>query len=324
MRTTLVDVVIPFFNTDIAYTREAIDSVRHQTCRDWRIVLVNDGSTPQSTTELEDVINALHDPRIDYVHQNNRGLAGARNTGIRAANSPFLGFLDSDDTWEPDMLEKSVGVLQEQPGTDVVFSACNSIRNGKLVRRTVTGNSVAVPLESDRLFARMLRSNAIGIVATLSRRSGIEGAGLFDEQFKCLEDKELWLRLLLSGRRFAYLDIALGNYRQHASNMSRNVDKMLNGRLQLIHKLDDMVSRAPASWPPIDWPAHRAHMQRHAHIEAAEAALEGAQPWKALRHCLPDRAGISGEAAWTAARAVLHACHLAPTLRTLRGRMLGR
>ena len=96
--TPSVSVIIPVYNS-ASYLKKCLDSVLAQTMQELEIILVNDGSTDGSPAILEDY--ALRDARIRIISQENQGLSGARNTGIRAARGSFLTFLDSDDYLDP-------------------------------------------------------------------------------------------------------------------------------------------------------------------------------------------------------------------------------
>ncbi|HZV11070.1 MAG TPA: glycosyltransferase family 2 protein, partial [Novosphingobium sp.] len=91
-----VSVIMPVYNVE-PYVAEAITSVLAQTYADFELIIVDDGGQDRSV----EICQGFEDPRIRIVHQANRGLAGARNTGILAARGRYLAFLDSDDRWLP-------------------------------------------------------------------------------------------------------------------------------------------------------------------------------------------------------------------------------
>ncbi|MDO4628487.1 MAG: glycosyltransferase [Planctomycetia bacterium] len=112
-----VSVIIPVYNAQ-DYLRECLDSVVNQTVRDMEIICVNDGSTDGSGTILEEY--ATRDSRFIVVSQENAGLSATRNRGLELARGEFVSFLDSDDFFERDMLEKTLWIL-ENPEIDVVL-----------------------------------------------------------------------------------------------------------------------------------------------------------------------------------------------------------
>ena len=113
----IVSVIMPVYNT-ASYLAEAVESVTNQSFSDWELILINDGSTDDSGTICESY--AASDPRIHVIHQENRGLSAARNTGLRTASGEYIQFLDSDDWLFPDALEvllKAITAFQ----TDMVI-----------------------------------------------------------------------------------------------------------------------------------------------------------------------------------------------------------
>ena len=112
-----VSVVIPAFN-QARFLPAAIDSALAQTYRDREIIVVDDGSTD----ETPDVARRYGDA-LRYVRQANKGLAGARNTGIERARGEFVALLDSDDVWLPGFLEHMMAVAEAQPRAAVYFGA---------------------------------------------------------------------------------------------------------------------------------------------------------------------------------------------------------
>ena len=109
-----VSVIIPFHNR-IKWVSEAVQSVLDQTYHDFEIILVDDGSTEPLLPYLE-----IHDPRIKYIRQDNKGPSSARNHGINLSKGTFIAFLDSDDLFLPTKLERQIELMKKNP--DVLFS----------------------------------------------------------------------------------------------------------------------------------------------------------------------------------------------------------
>src|SRR3989338_1124324 len=109
----LVSVVIPTYNC-ARYLRETLDSVLEQTCQDFEIIVVDDGST-DDTRELVNSYARRCPDKVRYIHQENGGPSQARPTGIRPAGGAFLALLDADDKWTPDRLEKDIHVIEADP-----------------------------------------------------------------------------------------------------------------------------------------------------------------------------------------------------------------
>ena len=115
----LVSVVIPVYGVE-RYIKEALDSVIAQTYNNLEIIVVDDQSPDNS---IEIVQNSYTDSRIRIIQQKNRGLAGARNTGIRNANGSYIAFLDSDDFWQANKIEEHIATMQANMSCGVSFSA---------------------------------------------------------------------------------------------------------------------------------------------------------------------------------------------------------
>jgi len=114
-------VVIPVYNV-AEYLRACVDSVLANDCSDCEIVLVDDGSTDGRCPALCDELAAAHPDLIRVIHQENRGLGGARNTGLEAARGDYLFFVDSDDTIEPDALAKLSAAIKKNGAEIIAFN----------------------------------------------------------------------------------------------------------------------------------------------------------------------------------------------------------
>jgi glycosyltransferase involved in cell wall biosynthesis len=289
----LIDVVIPVYNTPLPVFEQAVRSVICQTLTRWRAIVVDDESKPEVSAEIENFLAALGDSRIDYHRIENGGVAAARNHGIRTSVSPYVALLDSDDIWHPRKLQSQFTVLDSMPDVAVVHTAYANFHDGD------PGRLIPARLGLDRLnqlspeeaCVAMLRRNFVGASTAVLRRSACEESGYFDTAFRTLEDKELWVRLLMRERRFHHLSEVLMYYRMHAGNISKNTDAMLRGRRALIAKVDRAADEAPP-WFGRIWPSLKREMCRNAHIEAAEAMLDSGQYSRALAACSPWRCGV--------------------------------
>lgn len=112
-----VSVIIPVYGVE-KYIAATVQSVLDQTYTNFEILIIDDASPDKSV----EICQKFTDPRIKIIHQANRGLAGARNTGIRHAQGEYLAFLDGDDLWLPQKLEKQIAHLENSPAVGVSFS----------------------------------------------------------------------------------------------------------------------------------------------------------------------------------------------------------
>lgn len=181
-----VAVVVPCYNVG-RFLNRALDSVYAQSFQDFRIYAVDDGSSDNTAEVLKE-----HSRRCVSIFQTHAGQAAARNHGIRASDSPFIAFLDADDEWLPQKLERQVNILKRNPDLGMVCSLC-SLREG--------GDSKIAQLaakdmpSTGRLFQHLVRTCFVFTPTVVVRRECIDEVGLFNESLTVSEDFNLWLRI---------------------------------------------------------------------------------------------------------------------------------
>jgi glycosyltransferase involved in cell wall biosynthesis len=233
-----VSLVIATFNHG-RLLPEALDSAIGQTLEGVEIVVVDDGSTDDTPAVL-----ARYGDRIRVVHQSNRGLAAARNTGLAAARGAYVSFLDADDVLMPTKLAEQIAVLEQAPA--VGWTYCDV-----LIEATATGTAMRA---SERfgyagrrlegwLFPELIHGNFIPAIAPLVRRTALDAAGGFDERLTALEDWDLWLRLSLIAEA-RYSPAVLVRYRVHPGGMSEDRSRMDENRFRV---LDALCRTQPAA-----------------------------------------------------------------------------
>lgn len=114
----MVSIIMPVYNVE-KYIRGSIDSVLAQTYTDFELIIVDDGSPDYSPQICDEY--ASKNNRIRVIHKLNGGLSSARNTGVDHANGKYILFIDSDDTIEPDLLEKVVPVAEKENADVTIF-----------------------------------------------------------------------------------------------------------------------------------------------------------------------------------------------------------
>ncbi|QHL89097.1 glycosyltransferase [Nibribacter ruber] len=226
--TPLVSVIIPCYNQG-HFLAKAIESVLHQSYKNTEVVVVDDGSTDQTAVQAQAY------PQVIYIYQQNQGLPGARNTGIRHSKGHMLLFLDADDWLYPKGIEANVKQLEQQKeaafvsGTfDAFYTQENTIREG----------AVAVP---DHHYLHLLQGNYIGMVATVLFRRWVLEEFQFDTALKNCEDYDLYLRI---ARKYPVCHHAekIAAYRFHSANMSSNIPKMLQGALATLRRQREQLA----------------------------------------------------------------------------------
>ena len=131
-RPAIVEAIIPSFNRTYCVAR-AIDSVLGQTHPGCRVILVDDGSTDD--TEAMMAARYGGNPRVTYIRQANRGVSGARNTGLAAVTGDYVAFLDSDDTWKPWKIELQLDCMRRLPEVGMIWTDMDAIDSDGAVRQ---------------------------------------------------------------------------------------------------------------------------------------------------------------------------------------------
>lgn len=222
-----ITVVIPTYN-HAHLLRNAIDSVCCQTFTNWEAVVVNN----YSEDNTEEVVMSVADPRIQLVNFRNEGvIAASRNHGVKMARGEYIAFLDSDDVWYPEKLERSLKMLAQ--GYDVVCHAEAWVRNGIIFRQVKYG-----PVEMSHYHSLLFGRNCLSTSAITVRKSCLEAVGGFSEDsaFVTVEDYDLWLKLSKAGFNFAFIDEIFGEYTIHETNNSRSVMRQMHAELAVLGK----------------------------------------------------------------------------------------
>lgn len=230
-----ISIIMPAFNAQ-DFLEESIESVMAQTYANWELIIIDDGSTDKTRKIVEAFCEK--DDRIQYIFQANGKQGKARNTGITNAKGNYIAFLDADDIWLPDKLEKQVNLLIKS-GSDLVFSDISIIDENGNVTKTSNGVSDE-QFNGEKGIRSFLKSNKIPIVTVLARKEAIKKAGCFDEsnQIQYGEDYFLWLRMLLKGFTFISTSKILAKYRKHPHQSIANTPSK---SLQIIEKMHQLV-----------------------------------------------------------------------------------
>lgn len=228
----LVSVIIPTYNRS-QLLKQAIASVLSQTFADLEIWVVNDGSID----DTGEVVVAIGDPRVHYIYQVNSGLAAARNAGIRQAQGAYVAFLDDDDLWLAEKLERQVALFEQQPDLGLVTCGYQTI-NGQGVKLSEVRPWTWRP---ELTLNTWLFSCPTVPSAVMVRRDWLVKAELFDEgisrQACGAEDWDLWLRLAVMGCPMAWTAEILCEYRIHSTSMVHHAARQRSSMLIVLDKL---------------------------------------------------------------------------------------
>jgi glycosyltransferase involved in cell wall biosynthesis len=233
-----VSVVIPTYNY-ARFLGEAIQSVLDQTYKDLEIIVVDDGSTDNTG----EVVSSFTDARVKYLRQENRGVAAAQNTGIKASHGEYISILGSDDLYLPQNLEDKVKVLDSHPDIGLVYSDAYLLDKntgttlGKLWRSPKGPHPWFDPDRATRqpLKEILYRGCFIMPQASMMRRQVFAKVGYFDESLPTYEDWDLIIRIL---QHFSaeLIDMPLLKLRQHDTNLTGNKEKMYQGAVAAANK----------------------------------------------------------------------------------------
>lgn len=225
----LVSIVIPAYNV-AAFIADALSSAFAQTCTDYEVIVVNDGSP--DTEALEQAIAPFRD-RIEYVSRENGGPSAARNTGIRLARGEYVAFLDADDTLLPIFLEEHISRARLDPGADVFYGDLLIFGDVPEAGRTVMEFS---PSNGAVNFESLVDQQCNPAMCSLVRRQTLLAHGLFDETFRRSEDFDLWLRLAYSGVRFNYTRKVVARHGIRPGGLSADTVRMYQSMRLVLEK----------------------------------------------------------------------------------------
>jgi len=212
-----VSVIIPAYNA-MEYLPETLENVLQQTLRDFEVIVVDDGSSDDICSWFE---AHVIDARVRLVSQENKGLSGARNTGIKHATSPYIAFPDADDLWDTSKLEKQVHLLDSDPSSGLVYTWVAYIDSQGKPTGRVRKNSAEGMIWPDLTQHNVIECGSVVLV----RHECFREVGLFDESLRSIEDLDMWLRMA-QHYQFRMISEPLVYYRQHTASLSKNVSVM--------------------------------------------------------------------------------------------------
>jgi glycosyltransferase involved in cell wall biosynthesis len=245
----VVSVVIPAYNAGL-YLKQTLESVLAQSYRDYEIIVVDDGSTDDTSQ-----VALQFGDSIRYIHQSNQGLSAARNTAIKNARGEIIALLDSDDLWEPGYLEKMVPELNLHPEAAGVYCGFQYVNS----RSEVVGQPSIKVVPPELFHSEMvIRGNWLAPCAVLFRKCLVKEVGLFDEALHAVEDWDMWIRL---SENYIFVGVpdALVKYRRHENNMTKDPERMIKAIGQLTVKLYGSPEDDVALWSPAKKRAFSSH-----------------------------------------------------------------
>jgi len=181
-----ISVIIPTFNRE-KLLGKTLESVLNQTVKADEIIVIDDGSTDNT----KKIVSNYQNERIIYIYKKNSGVSSARNQGIKLASNDWLCFLDSDDIWENNKLEKQIEFHKKNP--HILFSNTDELWmfNGKIIKQKKHQHK-----PKGFCFEQNIPNTLIGASTIMIHKKVLDEVGYFDEELIACEDYDLWLRIL--------------------------------------------------------------------------------------------------------------------------------
>lgn len=183
-----VSVIIPTYNRE-SFLERAIQSVDKQSLPCAEIIVVDDGSTDNTEELLVELKNKIKTPLITF-RTENRGVAAARNLGVKKSRYDVISFLDSDDHWNRKKIEKQYNIFSNQSSYQICHTREKWLRRGVHLNQKLKH----IPRQGD-IFSHCLELCGVGMSTVMVKKELFERIGGFDETMRCCEDYDLWLRV---------------------------------------------------------------------------------------------------------------------------------
>lgn len=228
----LVSIIVPVYNVE-KYIRETMDCVRGQTFENWELLLVEDCGTDNTLDIIKDYLQEKQDERIRLIQQlSNMGAARARNRALAEAQGRYIAYLDADDLWVPEKLEKELRFMGEKNAafvfTGYEFADANGVGTGKVVR---------VP---ETLSYKQALSNTTIFTTTVMFDTEKIPKELLEMPVMKSEDTALWYKVLRNGYTAYGLDENLVKYRRVGKSLSSNKLEALRRIWNLYRKAEGL------------------------------------------------------------------------------------
>lgn len=215
-----IDVVIPVYNGEL-FIIDAIKSIENQTLKPRKIIIVNDGSIDSTEAVIKNYICAV---QVEYIKKENGGPNSARNLGLRHVESSYVAFLDADDVWQTEKLEKQIAIFKNTNFSNLgaVYCAYTLIDE----QGFDINNLDIIPIKKSmrgRIFHQLLKENKVTSSASgiLIKKECFDIVGNFDEALRMGEDWDMWLRIA-EKYDYDYSADALVKIRRHENNTQSN------------------------------------------------------------------------------------------------------
>ena len=235
-----VSVIIPSYNC-ARYVGRAIDSVCAQTYKDYEILVVDDGSSD----DTKDVM-MRYGRKVTYIYQRNQGVSAARNHAISKANGELLAYLDADDMWFPEKLERQVAFLDAHQECGMVHSEMSIINEQDEILHARFYEETQRSVPQGHCMEVLLTRCHIQTLTVVERRSSFDRVGGFDERLPVAQDYLHWIMIAAEGQAIGYLAEPLGKYRWRTGSLIGNYPRLLEDYVRIC---DILLTEKPITLP---------------------------------------------------------------------------
>lgn len=243
---SLVSIIVPIYNSE-RFLVDTIESVRRQTYMNWELILVDDSSSDRSREIMEKY--ARKDIRIRSIFlEENSGAAVARNQGLKATKGRYIAYLDADDLWMPEKLEKQLLFMNE---TGAVFTCCDYEK----IEQDGTPLNKTVRMPQRITYKQLLRNTIIQTVGVMVDTKYVDISLLEMPNVRRGQDSATWLQMLRNGIEFRGQNEVLAVYRRVPSSLSSNKLKAMKRTWNLYRRLEHL-SIPYSIWCLFGWAYH--------------------------------------------------------------------
>ena len=221
-----ISVVIPSYNRK-EFLKRSIDSAINQTKKPFEIIVVDDGSTDGTETMIKSDYDF-----VKFIKQKNKGVSAARNIGIEVSIGEWICFLDSDDEWKKDKLEKQINAMKSNPGYKFFHSNEIWIKNGIRINQKKKHKKYG-----GDIFDKCLDMCRISPSSVMIDKTVFDEVGNFNEDLVVCEDYELWLRICDKYRVFFIDEPLIIKYGGHQGQLSYSIESIENHRIKALEYL---------------------------------------------------------------------------------------
>jgi glycosyltransferase involved in cell wall biosynthesis len=244
--TPLVSVIIPTHDS-ARFIAEAVRGALAQTDGRHEVIVIDDGSSDQTGDILRGFAG-----RIRHLRQDNRGPAAARNAGIKMARGKYICFLDADDLWMPDKVELQVRFMEARSDVGLLFADAeewedDTILKPSILATTTCHSAIVSQVPIPDAFGKLVIENFIPTSSVMIRKDCFLTTGLFDEDLRVVEDRDMWLRVA-AHFGIACLPWVLARKRSHGTNISTRTELTARSRIivweKARHRFPTLVTAA--------------------------------------------------------------------------------